>query len=283
MDFDPELWLRIKDKKVSAHQLGVLSALAETGSQNRAAALLGISVPVLHRHLKNLENKLEINLVSTSASGSRLTSAGRSVLRIYSRYLEMLAPEEGTVLCCTPVTYELLMMVVTQLEREGKKFHISVNDDTQNLKALYLGRADLVIFDDPQYAMEFEVVEERASKILTLDLFPDTLVHVDTGVEYVKLRYGAQRLGFRYLEAEQRPYKVLYELCDYKQILSSGKSFFINHSIINRKNIRLSSSSDPKIYVHPVMAVSINPTDELRELAIALSACAHELGYGWEG
>ena len=64
MEFDPELWLRIKDKKITAHQIRILSELAKTHSQTKAANNLQISVPVLHRHLKSLITKLGLELVA---------------------------------------------------------------------------------------------------------------------------------------------------------------------------------------------------------------------------
>ena len=138
----------------------------------------------------------------------------------------------------------------------------------QNYKALYLGRAELVIFDDPNYAIEFEGFKE--DQILTIDLFKDTLVHCNKGIEYVRLNYGAQRLGFRFLEANQRKYKILYETSNFKHILDSGKSFFLNHSLITRHNLSITSEDEPEMFIHPIMAVSINPTNEINNLANAL-------------
>ena len=82
MEFDPELLLRIKDKKVTAHQIRILSELALNRSQTKAAAKLGISVPVLHRHLKSLINKLETQIVITRPNGTWLTDKGKFILKI---------------------------------------------------------------------------------------------------------------------------------------------------------------------------------------------------------
>ena len=94
MQFDPELWLRIRDKKVTPHQIQILSEIATTRSQTRAAKNIGISVPVLHRHLKALTNKLGLKLVQTTPNGTWLTSEGSLLLRIYNRYQEMLSVQE---------------------------------------------------------------------------------------------------------------------------------------------------------------------------------------------
>ena len=137
MEFDPELWLRIKNKKLTAHQMQIFTELAHTHSQTQAAANLGISVPVLHRHLKSLTDKLAVELVTTTPNGTWLTNAGRGILRIYNRYQEMLKPEESIKLCCTPITHELLLDTISMFEAEGKRYIVSVNDDLQNLKEFF--------------------------------------------------------------------------------------------------------------------------------------------------
>lgn len=272
MDFDPELWLRIKDKRLTAHQMQILAELAHTHSQTRAAAHLGISVPVLHRHLKSLTQKLTLELVTTTPNGTWLTNAGRGILRIYNRYQEMLKPEESIKLCCTPITHELLLDTISTFEAEGQRYIVSVNDDVQNLKELYLGHADLVLFDDPNFAIEFEGSPEE--KILIVDIFQDTLIHVNNGRKYIKYKYGAQRLGFRYLDAEDTKYQVLYETSSLSHIMNQDKSYFINQSVLQRRDSNLSIDNNSKMFVHPIMAVSINPTGAIRELVSAIKKYA---------
>ena len=57
-------------------------------------------------------------------------------------------PDENILLCCTPITHKLLVDTITTFEAKGKRYEILMSDDNQNLKALYLGRADLVLFDE---------------------------------------------------------------------------------------------------------------------------------------
>lgn len=277
MEFDPELWLRIKNKKVSAHQMQILAELAKTHSQTQAAHRLGISVPVLHRHIKSLINKLGVDLIITTPNGTWLTPEGRTVLKIYNRYQDMLQPEQSIILSCSPITQELLIETITEFEAQGKNYSISINSDDQNLKSLYLGRADLVIFDDPNYAIEFEGSPE--DKILIVDIFQDTLLHVRGGPEYIKYKYGAQRLGYRYLDSEQIKYKILYEISSLNHLISSGKSYFLNQSLALRANLKLKSQNDPDMFVHPIMAVSINPTVELRTIVDSLRATAKNVQF----
>jgi len=278
MEFDPELWLRIKNKKVTAHQMQILSEIAQTHSQTQAALNLGISVPVLHRHLHSLKEKLGSELIITSPNGTWLTDAGRVVLRIYNKYREMLEPEKWVTICCTPITNKLLEEALIDFEIAGNKYKISVNDDIYNLKSLYLGRADLVLFDDPNYAIEFEGSPD--DKILTIDIYRDTLVHQKKGNKYIRYKFGAQRLGFRFLDVENKRYKILYEISNFDHLIKSGKSFFINQSLLIRRNIEIISSSDLKMLVHPIMAVSINPTEEIRDIVKILKKKAERLS--WE-
>jgi molybdenum-dependent DNA-binding transcriptional regulator ModE len=275
MQFDPELWLRIKDKKVTAHQIRILSDLATTHSQTQSAVNLGISVPVLHRHIRSLAGKLELKLVETTPNGTWLTNDGQLLLRIYNRYQDMLKPDEGITIYCTPITYDLVKKTIVSFEIDKKSYRISINNDLQNLKALYHGRADLVIFDDPAFAIEFEGFKE--DKILTTDIFQDTLIFKENGPKFIKLKYGAQRLGYRYLEANKIKYKVLTEVSDFDYLVSSDKSYFLNQSLVIKNNLNIKSMIDPIMFSHPIMAVSINPLMEIREITGALKEIAKEI------
>ena len=206
-----------------------------------------------------------------------MTTEGKLVLKIHERYSEMLRPEQATTLHCTPITHDLLVETISGLEAKGEKYQISINDDWQNLKALYLGRADLVIFDDPNYAIEFEGFKE--DKILIIDLYKDTLIHHRNGSRYIKFKYGAQRLGFRHLDAANKKYKILYETSSLKQLINSKYSFFLNHSIIQQNNISLSNNDDSQMFIHPIMAISINPTEKIRELAKSLKQHSAAISY----
>lgn len=274
MDFDPELWLRIRNRKVTAHQMQILNELAETHSQTQAATKLGISVPVLHRHLKSLVEKINMPLVTTSPNGTWLTREGRKILKLYIRYQEMLTPTKGIVLCCSPITQHLLFESLSSMEAKGKKYTIMVSSDEQNLKSLYLGRADMVIFDDPNYAIEFEGSAE--DKILIDDVVQDTLVHINNGPKYIRFKYGAQRLGFRYLDAEESKYDILYTVSSYQHLLSSGKSFFINKSFAEENGLELTSDTDQEMFLHPLMAVSINPGEDIFKLVDKLKQYASD-------
>jgi len=64
----------------TARHLEVLQALAETGSEGRAAAQLGISQPAVHQSLQQLEHMAAASLFIRSRSGLRLDDAGESLL-----------------------------------------------------------------------------------------------------------------------------------------------------------------------------------------------------------
>jgi hypothetical protein len=209
--------------------------------------------------------KLGKELVTTTPNGTWLTGDGRALLNIYQRYSEMLEESKNEFsVYCTPISYTLVKKALLPFELQGKPTRISVNSDQQNLKALYLGRAKLVIFDDPVYAMEFEGLKDE--KVITIDLFSDTLVHVDSGQDYIKYKYGAQRLGFRYLESVNITYTVHSEVSDLDYLLNSGKSFFLNRSFMLENGLDLKSTTEPEIFKHPIMAVSIDPTEDTSEI-----------------
>ncbi len=273
MDFDPELWLRIRNKKVTQHQMEILAELASSHSQTQSAAKLGISVPVLHRHIKSLSSKLGGQLVFTTPNGTWVSEEGKLLLKIYQRYQDMMKAPENISIYCTPITYDLVRRTVLEFELQDKDYRISLNHDQQNLKALYLGRADLVIFDDPIYAMEFEGLKEE--KVITNDLFYDSLIHFDNGPDYLRFKYGAQRLGFRYLDSKGINYNVLHEVGDPDYIKNSNKSYFINLSMLKNKgwgssNIETLATVGSEMFKHPIMAVSINPNEEIRTIVNGL-------------
>ncbi|BCO27618.1 HTH-type transcriptional regulator ArgP [Rhodoferax lithotrophicus] len=65
---------------VTARHLQVLQALVDTGSEGRAALLLGISQSAVHQSLQQLEHMTGSRLFIRSRSGMRLDDAGESLL-----------------------------------------------------------------------------------------------------------------------------------------------------------------------------------------------------------
>lgn len=61
--------------------LRVVAAIAEYGSITRAAAVLGLSQPAVSQHLKKVESRIGMPLVTRAGRGIRLTDAGAVVAR----------------------------------------------------------------------------------------------------------------------------------------------------------------------------------------------------------
>ncbi|WP_368497862.1 LysR family transcriptional regulator [Herbiconiux sp. A18JL235] len=66
---------------LDSQTLRVVAAIAEFGSITRAASVLGFSQPAVSQHLKRVESRLGMPLVTRSGRGIRLTEAGGVVAR----------------------------------------------------------------------------------------------------------------------------------------------------------------------------------------------------------
>lgn len=77
------LWLciRVSLDDLDSHSLRVVRAIADHGSITRAADALGYSQPAISQHLKRLEARLGMPVVTRAGRGVRLTEAGRVLAR----------------------------------------------------------------------------------------------------------------------------------------------------------------------------------------------------------
>lgn len=66
---------------LDSHSLRVVRAIADTGSITRAAEVLGYSQPAISQHLRRLEARVGMPVVSRAGRGVRLTEAGRVLAR----------------------------------------------------------------------------------------------------------------------------------------------------------------------------------------------------------
>jgi len=254
---EPSVSLVVDGRPITHRQLEVLEAVHLEGSQNLAAERLGIATPVLHRYLSALEAKVGHRLVETTARGSRLTVEGRRLLREFTSLRERVRGGETVVVGCTPITQELLFSCLSKGDRDG--FDLVISDDERNLKDFRAGLMDLVVVDDPLYVFESEAP-------LWEEVAEDHLVHVRRGEGYMRFRYGAQRIGFRHLEAEGARYTIRGTTLSIPHLLRSNLSFFLNGSLVARKGLGLRSSTDPSLLRHKIIAMIREESDELRRL-----------------
>ena len=268
----PDVRLEIDDVHISLRQIQVLRAIASTNSQNQAARILGISVPVLHRHIKELEERLGIKLISTSPQKTLLTEQGKNILEAHRRFEKRLEMEDNKIVACSPIFSHLVLKVVSGMEREGYKIDMIIGNDELNNQFLEMGLVGVVVFDDPIYVY---MERETYQKPEIVEVIKDTLIHVDQGKKYLHYRFGAQRIGFSNLDLEGKKYEIVGETGDYNQLIKSRYSFFINRSLTLREGLDLKSSTSSKLLLHSIFAMKLEEGEDL-DILMSRLAKIHE-------
>ncbi|MBR7153361.1 MAG: LysR family transcriptional regulator [Candidatus Methanomethylophilaceae archaeon] len=246
MDIQVQNSLVINGTTVTVRQLEALAAVRSEGSQTAAARRLGISVPVLHKYVSAIESAAGVHVLETTPAGSRLTREGEIIADMVESMSHRTALDRGFTVCCSPVTEDLVMSVISSLKIPGA--HIVVSDDEYSIRMIREDRADMAIIDDPLYL--FDADEYEMDEIGYMGM-----VLVDNGPEFIRYRYGAQRVAFMFLDSEDRQYTIVSDTFSLSELLGSGKSFFIDEQMLIRKNIRLKSAVDPNILKHAVTAI----------------------------
>ncbi len=260
MDIVPQTSLVINGKTVTYRQLEALSAVKSTGSQTAAARSLGISVPVLHKYISNIEDAVGSPVLKTTPSGSSLTEEGEKIASIADSMTYRGDIEHGFTVCCSPVTEDLMMSVLSSAKIPNA--HIIVSDDEYNIRMMREGRADLAIIDDPLYLFD-------AEEFVMDEIGYIGMVLVDNGPSFIRYRYGAQRVAFMFMDSEGREYSIDAETFSLSDLLGSNKSFFIDELMLIRKNLRLKSAIDPNMLRHAVTAIY---REETRNIAKVMRA-----------
>jgi hypothetical protein len=241
----------VDGEHISHRQLQALAAIDSTNSQNKAARVLGISVPVLHRYIKDLEHRLGYPLVSSNPRGTLLTEQGREILKIRMGHSNRLIERPMPAVACSPMFNPLVLKAVSTCERKGYKIDIIVADDNLNNRYLDMGIVDVVIFDDPIY-----IYRDRGHERYDIgEVVKDTLIHVYRGNSYLRYRYGAQRIGYSSLDLEKKDYNIIGVTRDHRYLLKSGQSFFINQGFARREGLELKSHAETQLFIHSVFAL----------------------------
>ncbi len=262
MKIDPIVSLRVNGTNLTPHQLEVLLEVYRQGSQRRAAEKLGLTAPVVHRALVQIESKVKATLLETSPFGTSLNQDGIKLAREYNALLERMKVGEALVVGGTILTEDLLLSALSRLDQEAD-YDLIISDDQRNLRDLQAGLMDILILDDPLFAYETEGTQFE-------EVAEDRLIYVDKGELHIKFRYGAQRIGYRHLEAIGKNYSVESSTRSVGQLLKSNRSFFINESIALKKGLKLVSSIKPELLTHKILALFYDLKPEtswlLREL-----------------
>lgn len=253
----------INGKSVTSRQLEALLAVQDTGSQTAAARKLGISPPVLHKYISFIEEAAGAPVVKSTPSGTRLTAEGLEIAEVARSMGYRCDTERGFTVCCSPVTEDLMMSVISSVRIPGAS--IVVSDDEYNIRMMREGRADLAIIDDPLYL--FDAEEFQMEEIGYMGM-----VLVDNGPNFIRYRYGAQRVAFMFLDSEDREYKIDSETFSLAELLGSNKSFFVDEFLLTRRNLRLKSAVDPKMLRHAITAIYRTETRNIAKVMKAVLA-----------
>lgn len=246
MDISIQTSQTINGKTVTNRQIEALLAVEETGSQTAAAHKLDISVPVLHKYIKSIEDAAGEPVLVTTPAGSSLTDAGRYIADTARSMDYRCDMGRGFTVCCSPVTEDLMMSVISSVKIKGA--NLVVSDDEYNIRMMRENRADLAIIDDPLYLFDAEEFEMEEIGYMGI-------VFVNNGPSFIRYKYGAQRVAFMYLDSENREYTIDGETFSLPELLGSNKSFFIDEFMLTRRNLRLKSAVDPKMLRHAITAI----------------------------
>ncbi|HEX9907978.1 MAG TPA: LysR family transcriptional regulator [Thermoplasmata archaeon] len=235
--------------EVTHRQMEALVALHEKGSMKKAAEHLGLSTPVLHKYVREIEEKLDSPLVSSTSRGSTLTGDGLELVKRFRAYELRLQDDKMLRVAATLVSQRAVLSAATELSNDGRPCRVTIADDETNLRAMDEGRLDCLVLDDALYAME------RATEVPSAEIGSDMLVQRETGRKYAQLTFGAQRLGFQFLKERDVPYEIARTIREPTMIDRTDLSYFVNHSLIRTGIVRAEGAKDLKWSVHSIVAL----------------------------
>lgn len=248
--------MTVNGHTVTARQIEVLAAVHSEGSKTAAARRLGISVPVVHRYIASVESSTGIGLISSTPGGTVLTQEGMRIVET-ARMMELrFRGERRTTFACTPVTEELMMSVISSVKMDAD---LVTSDDSVNIRALREGLVDMILLDDPVHLFDLEGYQWA-------DVGSMDMVHVDRGRSYMMYRYGAQRIAYMHLDAIGADYTVEGETLSLRDLMDSGKSFFVDEILLVREGIRLRSATEPRLLRHMINAVYRKDGDDVSKV-----------------
>jgi len=243
--------------EITHRQMEALVALSEKGSMQKAAASLGVSTPVLHKYVREIEEKAGLALVLSTSKGSSLTPDGLELLRRFRAFELRLQDPKVLRVAGTVVSQRCLLSAATELSDAGRRTIITIADDETNLRMVDEARVDCVVLDDAAYAME------RAADLATEEVGSDMLVHKDAGRRYAGLTFGAQRLAFRYLTERGIPYEIARTIHEPTMLNGTDLSYFVNKSLIRAGIVMEEGARDQRWSLHAITALRCTDHEDL--------------------
>lgn len=265
MDIKVRTSQMINGQSVTNRQLEALLAVAKTGSMTAAAARMGISVPVVHRYISNIEAAAGVPVTSSTPSGTTLTAEGREIAETFASSEARVRDDRGFTVCCSPVTEDLMTSVFSSLRMT--EVELVISDDVHNVRMMKEGLADLALIDDPLYLYDFDEYGYDMDEVGYMGM-----VYVDNGPSFIRYKYGAQRVAYMFLDSSNRKYSVDAETYSLSEMLGSNKSFFVDEFLLVRKHLRLKSAIDPKLLRHAITAVYRTEDSKVSRIIAALKS-----------
>ena len=245
VELEVKTYMSVGGNNISSRQLEVLSAIRKYGSKTAAAKALGISPPVVHKYMAAMEKVVGVPLMASTATGTELTEMGLRLLEVSEAMAERCTDDREFTISCSPVTEDMILHAVSF---SRIKADVIVSDDRRNIRSLKEGYSDMIILDDPQLLEEVD--EFEWAEVGYMDM-----IHVDNGPQYVRFKYGAQRIAYAQLDLTGKEYKITSETCFLPDLLNSKKSFFIDEFLLKRRGINIESATDKTLLRHSITAV----------------------------
>lgn len=124
----------VNGESITHRQLEALDAVARTGSMSAAAKEMGVSVPVVHRYISNIESAAREPVTQSTPSGTTLTPAGAIIRRRFIECEARCRDDRGYTVCCSPVTSDLVTSVFSALKLTDMQ--LVVSDDEHNVRMM---------------------------------------------------------------------------------------------------------------------------------------------------
>ncbi|MDR3075637.1 MAG: LysR family transcriptional regulator, partial [Candidatus Methanoplasma sp.] len=169
----------INGRVVTNRQLETLAAVAESGSKTAAAKKLGISVPVVHRYISVIEEAVGSPITVSTPAGTKLNKDGKLILETYVATELRCSDNHDFTVCCSPVTEDLMMSVLSALKMTDVELVIS--DDEHNIRMMKENLADFAVIDDPLYLFD-------ADEFDGIEIGYMGMVFVDKGTSFIRYR-----------------------------------------------------------------------------------------------
>jgi molybdenum-dependent DNA-binding transcriptional regulator ModE len=256
-DVKPRVIFVTDGQEITHRQMEALAALHEKGTMARAAGALGISTPVLHKYIHEIEEKADAHIISSTSKGSKLTGQGLELLKRFRAYESRLIDGKQLRIAGTPVSQRCIMMAATELSAVGRDCTVTISTDESNLKMMEEGRVDCLVLDDAMFAVE------KAPETNISEVGSDMLMLKDVGPKFARTKFGAQRLGFRYLEEKQIPHEIVRDIFEPTMLDHLDLSYFVNRSFVRTGVLKAIGAKDQPWSVHSIAVLQCTEHEDL--------------------